>query len=471
MLNFEPYTVETLEKYLPYIRRSTSHCSEFSAGSQFMWNEGVEISYCLWNDTFVMSQLLGGQRAFSWPIGKDPDGMIDKLLVYTKQNHLPLRFFAATEDVVEKVKSDPRLAPASFDFDVRWSDYVYSFEEAHNFAGKKFAGQRNHINKFVRLYGEPDVRVLSAKDKPKLDKMIAEYERQHATRNTMEQMELSHAKELLSSFERFGLIGACLYVKDDIVAVSIGEVIGNMLLIHIEKALKEYEGAYPVMYRGLVRKTRELLGHPLVYINREDDSGDIGLRTSKRQYHPVFMLNKYVIHINSPVAQIKQLPVLESNRVVLDEIKETDKEAYLELCSDVENNKYWGYDYREDPYVTGPLTPDTFYSSMAYDMRIGDSLNFAIRLGHEGDLIGECILWNFSQAKDAELGCRLIPRYHGLGYGKEAFGLAASYAKEVLGLNVNARCFKENEASRRMILDNDFVEINEDETFYYFKQP
>lgn len=435
-----------------------------------MWRSGEDVRYCIWNDTFVLQQDIGDQPAFTWPIGADPDGMIDKLREYILKEHFPLRFFAIDEDTLGCIQSDERLQPAMQTYDRCWSDYIYSFEETMKFKGRKYSGQRNHINKFRKLYGEPEIRFLTPEDRPKLEAMLAGYQAEHPAESKMEAFELTQTKKLLDVYSELGLYTACMLVGDEIVAFSIGEIIGETLLIHVEKALRRYIGAYPAMYNGFVRLIAEHIGHPLKFVNREDDAGDLGLRTSKQQYHPIRMVHKYLVHVHSPAAKLKTLPVITSGGIVLTQIRESDKAAYLRLNTDIENNKYWGYDYREDTSIIGPVDENTFFDSVQHDMKAGDSINYAIRLNENGEMIGECILWNFTEDGTAELGCRLLPEYHGKGYGKVAFGALAEFAKNKLGLKIWARCHLQNEPSQRMITGNQFRLVRQDDCFYYFER-
>lgn len=467
MLEFERCTLETLQKMLPYIRRCPFLCSDLSAGTLFMWQEGAEIQFCVRNDTFMVRQNIGEQPAFSWPYGADPDGMIDALLEYVRENDLALRFFAVNGETLERIRRDPRLQPAMAAFDPKWSDYIYSFEDAAAFRGRKFSGQRNHINKFRKLYGEPVVRPLTWRDRSAVERLLEEYAAEHADGNALERIELDRARRLLDVHDRLGLTAACLTVGDEIAAFGIGEIVGDALMIHVEKALRRFEGAYPTMYQGLVRHVWETLGRPLRIVNREDDSGDPGLRTSKRQYQPIGMVDKHLVHVDSPAARIGAPPVLSRDGVVLTAFREDDRDAYLRLNTDVENNRWWGYDYREDVGITAPVDRDTFYDGALYDMRAGDSVNFAVRPSEDGPMIGEVILWRFTSGGSVELGCRLFPEYQGRGRGRAAFGAAVGFA-EALGLRPTARCFRENAASRRMIVASGLSLAREDDQYYYF---
>ena len=469
MLSIEPFSLDALKRVRPFIQQNTSYCSDHSIGAIFMWH-AQDALFFVFNDTFSMHHSVGGQKAFSFPVGKNVDGMIDALLKYCKDNKFPLRFYSVSKEMLFAMQRDARLSSAMGDFDEKWSDYIYSFPEAKTFQGRKYSGQRNHINKFKRLYGEPVIRFIEPEDDEKLLTMLERYKEEHPARNYIEQKEFLKTKELLAAHKELGLFAACLEIDEKIVAFSVGEVLGDMLIIHIEKALTKYRGAYPTMYQGFVRLMAEHLGKDLQIVNREDDAGDPGLRMSKQQYQPIGRIHKYLVHIGSPMAKIKEFPVIIKDDIVITAFRESDKEAYLKLNTDVENNRYWGYDYREDKSLPETLDENTFYNIAMHDMRVGDSINFAIREREVGEMIGEGILWNFAADGSAELGCRIFPSCHGKGYGTKAFGAISEFAKTALDVNVWARCFRQNEASRRMIEANGFQKVREDETYYYFER-
>ncbi|MBQ3847262.1 MAG: GNAT family N-acetyltransferase [Clostridia bacterium] len=469
-LDFLPYSYENLIKMSPWIKKSPYLCNDISIGSIFMWNEGADLRFCVYNDTFILRQEINDQCAFTYPYGKDPEGMIELLKDYTERHSMPLRFFAVDEDLVNMIKNDPRLQPVSADFDMRWSDYLYDFAAAAEVSGKKFNGQRNHINKFTKNYGEPNVSLIEPEDVENIETLIDEYEAEHPGGNMIEHIEIERTKKIVRRFKELGLLGACLKVNGEIAAFSIGEIIGKTLLIHDEKALKKYEGAYPTMYRSFVRLVRDNIDGNLIYVNREDDSGDPGIRISKNQYHPVKRVHKYIVHIGSPAARLEEDPIIRSEHLVLTKFRETDKKAYLAMNLDDENNRYWGYDYRKDITITGKIDEDTFYDAAMYDMRIGDSINFAVRQTEDGDMIGEVILWHFTRDGKAEIGCRLMPEYHGKGMGREAFAAAVKYSNEKLGLVLRARCHVLNLASHHMITSAGLEKAARVDDCFYFTQ-
>ena len=244
---FLPLTREALHGVAPLIAGNGFLCSDLSLGMMLTWQRDSGAYYCVRNETFTIMQPIGDSMAFTWPWGEDVPGMLDLIFKYAAENGLPLRFYPVSGGIPEQIKSDARFGEALYGFDKRWSDYIYSFPEAATFAGRKYNGQRNHINKFVRLYGEPDVRPVAKDDIPGIFGMLEEYGREHADAGRLEIHENEYAKELLLASFEFGLPAVHLRIGGKTAGFSVGEIVGDMLVIHAEKALRRYEGVYPAL--------------------------------------------------------------------------------------------------------------------------------------------------------------------------------------------------------------------------------
>ena len=466
MISFEKYSKNTLKKYQEFIKNNPFGCCDISLGAFIMYGEKADLEFALYNGAFITKQAVNGEPVFSFPYGKVDNRAIDALFDYVKQNDLPFVLYGINDEALEKIKEDPKFNGCIANYDRRWSDYVYSFEEMKAFAGGKFSGQRNHINKFIKTYGEPNFSKIEKQDIEEIKAMLYSYSQEHPSRLYREEEELRGTSILIDSFFDFNLLGGKLTLGDKIIGFTIGEIIGDTLVIHVEKALTKYVGVYPTLFNSFVKYVDAVNKENLKFVNREDDSGDEGLRKSKLQYKPVYLINKYLVKIN-PYWQANDYPVLKSDGVVLNKIEERDKANYFALCTDNELNKLWGYDFSEDDSITGQIDENTFFDMQAFDNSVGYSINLAIREKEDGELLGEIIIYNSTYNGNVEIGCRVMKSAHGKGLGKRAFSLAVSYA-ERLGLKVTAKCFKQNEPSKKMILACGLDLIKEDSNFYYF---
>jgi len=81
-------------------------------------------------------------------------------------------------------------------------------------------------------------------------------------------------------------------VNDSVAAFSLGERLNrDTAVCHFEKADPFTEGLYQLVNREFAR----LLFQECRYINREQDLGDVGLRSAKLSYHPVELVKKYLV--------------------------------------------------------------------------------------------------------------------------------------------------------------------------------
>ena len=463
MFDFIKITNEELQTIKSYICHKETLASDISLGFLSMWKDFIDAYYILYEDTIIIRITKGEGYAFSFPIGKNIDKALDKLREYTTINEIPLRFYALTEENINYLKKyKDNLV---YSFDDRFSDYIYSFDDILNFAGKKYKGQRNYINKFLKLYGEPNLKPIKKEDIKDIYTMLKKYELEHNINTLMESYELKGTKMLLDSFLDLNLIGAYITINDEIVSFTIGEVINDTLIIHVEKALKKIDGIYPLTFNYFVKMINEKYTN-IKYINREDDSGDLGIRYSKMQYNPIKKETKYQLNFDSLLYNFNP-PILSNDNICLTPINENDKEDYYKI-SISETNKYYGYNYEKDLYLSNPINSDSFYNSLIFDKQIGDSISFGIRLNPNSNLIGECVLWHFTKTS-IEIGIRLIKDYHNRGIGTKAFSILAKYAKEHFKTKIIAKCYKENKNSYKMIIASGFKETKYDNEYYYFE--
>ncbi len=470
MLKFTKLTREKLTEVAPYFAAQTSHISDFSVGFQYMWAKYLNPDYAFVGNCLVIKELYAGKHFYHYPISiaaTDEERLEEERVAlfeiekHCKDGDERLHYTnvprcrvgeMATVYGNEVLITNPR----------RWRDYLYPAENFKTYAGGKFSGQRNHVNKFKKNYPDWAFHVYKPEDESAVFAFLKEYESsQRAKHAFLAEEEMDEVYEILPNIAALGLLGGYLTVGGRIVAASFGERCGDMIVVHIEKALREYEGAYPMMAQQFALA---FCDGRCLYLNRMDDAGDRGLRKSKLQYLPCELVDKYNVTPKRAIDGVSRLPVLKTERLKLAAVKEDDLNDYARLCRDTERNKYWGYDYREDE--TNPA--DEWFLQLARsDFKHKFEMPLGIYCG--GKLVGEAVLHRFGYRSEAEAGVRLLPEAEGNGYATEAMRALAEYAFYTLGLErVEAKCYRENVKSDRMLRAAGFRPCGEDEKFYYF---
>ena len=95
------------------------------------------------------------------------------------------------------------------------------------------------------------------------------------------------------NFKSYVLLGVIIILAGGLSAaacIGMGEVIGETMFEHIEKADADYLGAHQMMVNAFVQTC---VPEGVKYLNREDDAQDPGLRKSKQSYHPLFLTEKF----------------------------------------------------------------------------------------------------------------------------------------------------------------------------------
>lgn len=170
------------------------------------------------------------------------------------------------------------------------ADYVYEGEKLRTLAGKKLHSKRNHINRFLNDYENWSYEPISESNREECFQMAQQWRKENQCDEDDEKnAEMCVSLNALRLMEELSLIGGLLRLDGRVIAFSIGEpVTEDTFVVHIEKALGEIPGAYPMINQQFA--IHEADGY--AYINREDDSGEEGLRRAKLSYKPAFLVEK-----------------------------------------------------------------------------------------------------------------------------------------------------------------------------------
>ena len=462
-MTFQTLTLRDAGRLRPYYQDCGYGLCEYSLGVKLMWRHYFHPQWAQVCGCLVVRNRIEGRDSFDFPVpgGEgDVEGALQAIEAWCAEKGVPLRFNSVPESELPRLLA--RYPYTRCTHPRTWQDYLYRRSDLAELAGRHYAGQRNHIHKFRRLYPQAAFRPLTQADAPLLAAFWEDFAEQFPKDSASARKELEQSKRLLRRLDRPWLRVGGMLCEGKLIGISAAELCGDTLVIHIEKALYSYEGVYPALASAFAAA----FGQDALYLNREDDAGDAGLRRSKTQYRPVRMGEKYLLEVQNELYALRELPMLETERLTLSALTEHDRRAYYELCTDDAHNRLWGYDYRQD--LTGELTEDYFLRVVEEDFRCRRSLSFAVR--REGRCIGEAVLYRFDGTGSAELGCRIAASEGGRGYGREAFAAAAEWAMYGLGLRrVFAKCYRENAASYKM-LSAALPPIGEDETFYYFEK-
>ena len=212
---------------------------------------------------------------------------------------------------------------------------------------------------------------------------------------------------------------------------------------------------------------RAFAGQGVLYINREEDCGEVGLRTSKTQYRPIEIKDKYNVKPKTLFERIPTSPVISTERLVLSKIEESDKDRYCKLYLDKELNRLWGYDYKKDLGDKEP-TADYFYSFMKGLEQNKEEFSFAVRLN--GQMIGEVVLHNFDYQGGVEIGFRFFSEFQGNGYALESTTAVKEFVFNTLNAKtLKCKCFKQNDKSLKLIQRLGLNKTSENEKYFYFE--
>ena len=457
---------EDLPRLLPYFRTAATRISAYSAGAQFIWHAYIGTRFAEEAGCLCLCECYRGDCYFYYPLAGengDAEAALAAIEKHCRDEEVMLRFSNIPREqfpaLALRYGADLRVTDPR-----RWRDYLYEPENFRSYPGGAFSGQRNHVNKFHKENPDAAFSRLTDADLPDVRAFLHAFDAERANRGEkFADEEMRGALSLVNHVAELGMCCGVLRAGGKVVGLSVGERCGDTLVIHVEKASRGVAGAYPALAQAFAR---EFAGDAK-YINREDDSGELGMRKSKLQYRPAALCSKYNLAAHRAIDNLHRIPEIRSERLVLRAVGDEDAAAYARLAGDVSLNADWGYDWREDREEEGEPPAEWFLQCARDDFDRRAELPLGVYAGDT--LVGEVVLHRFGFRAEAEIGVRILPEQQGKGYAREALRRLTDYAFSELDIErMEAKCFRRNAASAKALAAAGMRTDGEDEQYFHF---
>lgn len=293
---FKTVTQQDMSLIWQYLCQEQGRTTDFSYGGVLMWVDYFNYEYAIVSDTLFIKGCLEDDRttpAFSLPIGQMPIALaIDMLRQYCSREGIRLEFSAIPEYAVPAFCSlNPRRLTPLTD----WADYLYDAESLATLTGKKNGKKRNHVNRFMQEYPDWSTEPLGSANADEVMAFMDIYDLEGDDNDSARAERMLTRRYIqYAATDDSHIEGMVLRANGQICAFTIGDIKGDTLFVHIEKATRHVNGSYEMINKAFAESMVQT--HPqLRYINREDAAGDEGLKRAKESYHPVDLLQKYNI--------------------------------------------------------------------------------------------------------------------------------------------------------------------------------
>ncbi len=289
MLDFKSIEIEDKGIIEKYLKKENNFLCEYCFTDLFIWSKHYNTQFAVADDfLFVKSDGNDNTEYYFVPEGEgDFKKAMEMLFEYTEKQGKPWAFMSVYPKQKERVE---KHYPGKFEFEECRdnADYIYLVEKLASLSGKKLHKKKNHVNRFYKEYdGRWSYEPLN-------DENIREffsYQLDWCEEDNEFLGELCAASTALKNYKELGIVGGILRVDGKIAGVTLGsKSFDDTMIVHIEKADKNINGAYQVINQQFVINQCK----DVKYVDREEDLGIEGLRKAKESYYPEFLALNYI---------------------------------------------------------------------------------------------------------------------------------------------------------------------------------
>lgn len=259
---------------------------EYCFSTIFLWADFYKTQIRKLNNCLLV-RFGEDKSTYLFPAGENPKDAIDWILKNSKN---PVCFAGIVDEQKEFLEENYKDR-FSYTLKRDSGDYIYTVEQLSTLKGKKLSSKRNHINRFLENNPDWSYEEITEENIKEVDRMHDEWTKiadDKESRGLYEEGLV--VKKALKYFKELELFGGLLRANDKVVAFSLGNKLNSdTIIVHIEKAFYDIQGAYPMINKQFVLANAK----DFKFVNREEDTGDEGLRKAKLSYSPYEILNKY----------------------------------------------------------------------------------------------------------------------------------------------------------------------------------
>ena len=251
---------------------------------------GTEIAF---SDGFLLRRYSSGIRSgcYGFPVGQgDLKNAVKLLCADAAARKQLFRMTLLTAAQCEQLSA---IFPDSFTFEPMpdYTEYLYLQDNLASLRGSKYHGKRNHIAQFWRAYPDACIQPLIAEN---ADFAVDIARRWLSARMNPEdaslRYEFSCIAEACANWDALHLSGLLLYASEQPIGMTIvSEISSGIMDVHFEKVAPDYPHAWPVVANEMAKCL-----NGAQYLNREEDLGESGMRSSKLSYRPDLLNEKYL---------------------------------------------------------------------------------------------------------------------------------------------------------------------------------
>lgn len=281
-----------LDKYFDLV---DYEACEYCFTTLYMWKDLYNTKYYVEDDFAIVAGEYENKGFIILPLAKkeNMNKAFDFIIKNFEKEHKQIHLKAINKELVEYLQS---VYGDRFEYIEERNnfDYIYDGESLRTLAGRKNQKKRNHLNSFVKEYGDRvEYKKLEEADFDECINLLKEWSKDKEESIELDS-EFKAIKRIFKNYEKLKdtLKISGIYIDSKLEAFSIGEMLNdNMAVIHVEKANADIRGLYPYINQQFLLNEF----NDVEFVNREEDLGIEGLRKAKLSYHPVKFAEKYTV--------------------------------------------------------------------------------------------------------------------------------------------------------------------------------